>query len=200
MGRTKRKHTNEGRRYPREASAMIPRFPKCSIRLKTFTTVEFSHLIVYLPKFVIPGGEGSYRIGHFLKVDMNHTFLGTHIDDFHLDLDAAARNGKSEVKLVYASLDGKRFYPGSLYARIRPCAKLEHVEAIIAELNAKLEMYLEDDRDDIGDEWCAQQMYRTYPELPTCSLAGLEHDRPLCSCQERFNPARVVDEMMPLGL
>ncbi len=179
---------------------MMPRMAKCAIRMRTFATAEFSQLIVYWPKFVIPEGEGAYRIGHFLKVDLDHTFMGTHIDDFHLDLDAARKNGKSEVKLVYSSIDGQRFYPGSLYARIRPCAKKECVDAIIDELNSKLEMYLEDNRDDVGEEWCAQQMFRTFPELPDCHLQGQEHDRPLCSCQSNFDAVRVVDEMMPLGL
>ena len=160
---------------------------------------NYYSLIVYFPRFEIPGGRG-VRQGMFQRVVSDRVFMSTLLDDFHLADDVRPNKHGHEVKKLIASLDGSRFYVVTLFCRVRDCALKRHVDAICYQMNKKLDLYVDALRDDIADEWCSQELYRVYPQTATC-LAGdtCTNNQSLCPCRKNFRAKKAIDALMPLG-
>ncbi len=172
--------------------------PRIDARLGA--TSKYEKLIVFFPKFVIPNGEGAYRIGHYAKVKVEDSFFGTGLNNFQLEGDIQQITTQNVVKPVYATLDGSRYYLASLFCRIRFSAKDANVDAMVNELNEKLEMFVDKYRDSVAEEWCAQEVFKSYPDREDCPMGGDEsHDNPLCCCQKNFNAKAALDALLPGG-
>ncbi len=104
------------------------------------------------------------------------------------------------VKPVYATLDGSRYYVASLFCRIRCCAKQENLDEMVEELNGRLEKIDEKYRDVVADEWCAQEVFKVFPELEECPEGDdVNHENPLCACQLHFDAKKSLDALLPQG-
>ncbi len=172
--------------------------PRIEVRLGT--TGKYEKLIVYFPKFEIPNGDGAYRIGHFRTVFVEETFFGTSLSNFNLEEDVQRITTQNVIKPVYATLDGSRYYIASLFCRIRFSAKSGNVDAMVDELNRKLEMFIEKYRDSVAEEWCAKEIFKSYPDLDDCpNKEGDAHDNPLCVCQKSFDAKAALDALLPGG-
>ncbi len=125
---------------------------------------EFSNAIVYLPRYRRHDGTHTNENGLFQEFDLRMTYWGTTLDDWHLDEDTHANDHGSPVKSVYVTYDGVEYYEGFLYCRVRSRTLYKVVHDVLQQLNLHLNLYVDDLRLGIAQEWCAQEPYRILPQ------------------------------------
>ncbi len=126
---------------------------------------EFSNAIVYLPSYMRHDGTRTNGNGHFQEFDLGMTYWGTPMDDWHLDEDTYVNDHGSPVKSVYVTFDGVEYYESFLYCRIRPRTAYTIIHDVLKQLNSHLDMYVDNLRLGIAQEWAAQEPYRILPQL-----------------------------------
>ncbi len=170
------------------------------IRVNNLSTSSYARILVFFPKFEIPNGDGAYRAGVFKDVDVEKTFFASSLTNFDLEKDMQKVTTENVVKPVYATLDGSRYYVASLFCRLRVNAKQENIDKMVEELNNRLEEVEEKYRDGVADEWCAQEVFKVFPDLEDCPDADVaDHDNPLCACQVNFDAKRALNALLPQG-
>ena len=125
----------------------------------------FSNVIVFLPSYLRHDGTRTNERGCFQDFDLQWTYWSTDVDDWHLDEDWVVNDYGSPVKSVYVSYDRVEFYEAYLYCRVRQRLAYECVHNVLKQLNLHLDMYIDELRLGIAQEWAAQEPYRLLPRF-----------------------------------
>ncbi len=159
---------------------------------------EFSSVIVYLPSYQRHDGTRTNESGRFQEFDLRYTYWGTTMDDWHLDEDVFVNDHGSPVKSVYVSYDRVEFYEAFLYCRVRQRLAYHVVHKVMVQLNLHLNLYVDELRLGIAQEWAAQEPYRILPRFqsgcihPILDENGQEIDH---HYPEHDIPATMADQL-----
>ncbi len=142
----------------------------CRLLLKRPIPQEFSTVIVFLPRYKRFDGTWTNEKGLFLDFDMRLTFWGTDPDDFHLDEDMTANDYGTFTKSVYVSFEGEEYFEAFLYCRVKPGTPYHQLTQVMLQLNRHLDMFKDELRTGIAQEWAAQEPWRVMPRCEELSM------------------------------
>ncbi len=125
---------------------------------------EFPELIVYVKRHQRPDGSYTSERGSFHVVYTYNVFLGADIDDWHLNNDFFENQFGVPVKQIFVTFGADMvFFSSCLFCRVKPGASRLNVNKILDALNTHLDMYEDNFRYGIAQEWCGQENWRVFP-------------------------------------
>ena len=134
--------------------------------LQAPTSLEFSSVIVYLKRWQKADGSYTSELGKFHLIPMHDTFWGTRQDDWSLEGDMYFNRNGQLIKPVHITFDKHWFFKSTLFCRIKTYTPDERVDEMLGQLNAHIDLFKDELREDIAQEWCAQEPWRRYPYKP----------------------------------
>ena len=143
---------------------------KAFVCLASPRSTTFSHVIVYYPRYNLTDGTYTSFKGCFKVFPLEDLALSYPINDFYLEKDMYQNSFGTLVKPIGVKHRRNMYLEAYLFARIRVNAQMVLVNAIASRLNRQLEIYQDNLRDGIGQEWCAQEQWRIFPRF-----AGMIH-------------------------
>ncbi len=127
---------------------------------------DFSHVIVYMAPTKLRDGSMSISKGIFKVFDFADLALEHPLTDFEMEKGMYTNAWGTRVKPVRVKFADDTYVEASLFCRIRIAAQMELVIAMAGRLTRQLEVYKDDLRDGIAQEWCAQEQWRIFPRFP----------------------------------
>ena len=182
-----------------------PRMSLADVReyLQAASSCQFSSVVVYLKPYRKANGNFTSQRGAFHHVFMENTYWGTRQDDWSIEDDMYYNRNWILVKPVHVTFDPEKtwFFKATLFCRVKMHAPAERINDIVSQLNGHLDLFKDELREDIAQEWCAQEPWRMYPYKagpfndPRVSIYGILYDA---------NPIEddlgdVMDYLLPSG-
>ncbi len=154
----------------------------------------FSHVIVYTPRYKMPDGSYNSFKSRFELISFDNIAIGYPLTDYELEKGVRKNEFGTPVKPIGVRYrDTKDYLIAYLFARVRVGAQMVLVHAISSRLNRQLELYKDDLRDPIAQEWCAQEMWRIFPRFK-----GTIHA--VDTCEGSVDTLReIMADMLPQG-
>ncbi len=164
-------------------------------------TEEFGAVIVYLPRYQRADGTYTSDNGRFQEFDMHMTFWGTGQDDWHLDEDMTENDFGTFVKSLYVSFDQEEYYEAFLYSRVRKSTPYALIRDVLYQLNKHLNMFKDDLRTGIAQEWAAQEPWKVMPRFKSGCIQTISDGdgRVLTFTSPVHNIVAVMNEHLPRG-
>ncbi len=179
----------------------VMRKNECRRVLRRARNAEFDSVIVFLPRYLRQDRTYTSRLGLFQNFDLRMTFWGTGIDDFHVDEDMHENDHGSFVKSVHVSFDNEEYLEAYLYARVRKDSHYGEVRDVMDQLNRHLDLFKDDLRVGIAQEWCNQEPWRIIPRFSADVIKSMYDDagHHLGWHYPKHDIAKVMQEHLPRG-
>ncbi len=173
----------------------------CRRLLKRANCPEFKEVIVYLPRYQRSDGSWTSDNGLFQEFNMAYTFWGTDQDDWHLDEDMVQNDFGTFTKSVYVSFDDQEYMEAFLYCRVRKATPYRLERDVMNQLNKHLDMFRDDLRTGIAQEWSAQEPWRILPLSKEACIAPIRGDNGeiIAWTYPAHNIVAVMKENLPQG-
>ncbi len=137
----------------------------CQAVLHRVHSNDFESVIVYLPRYERHDRTWTSENGLFQEFSLNMTFWGTGTDDWQLDEDHFLNDNGSAVKSVYVSFEDFEYFEAFLYSRVRKHTPYRQIRDVNLQLNKHLDLYRDELRLGIAQEWCDQEPWRILPRF-----------------------------------
>ncbi len=118
---------------------------------------------MYLPRYALGNGEYTSEKGEFDAYEIEDTYWHGEDDDWNLSEGVFENEHGCQVKPVFISFNDEQCFEAYLFCRVRKLASGKAVDHIIEELNNHLDIYEDDLRLAIAQEWCDQEPWRMFP-------------------------------------
>ncbi len=138
---------------------------QCEANLHRGTTANYDRVIAYMPRFALGNGTFTSEKGKFVVAHITITYWHGEDHDWALGEGVFENEHGAPVKPVYVMYDDDRCFESFLFARIRRLGSKKAVNEILFELNSHLELYRDELRYAIAQEWCSQEPWRIFPTL-----------------------------------
>ncbi len=174
---------------------------ECRRVFRRARTNDFDSVIVFLPRYLLQDRTYTSRHGLFQDFDLRMTFWGSGIDDFHVDEDMQSNDHGTFVKSVYVSFDNDEYLEAFLYARVRKHSHYGQVRDVLAQLNGHLDLYQDDLRQGIAQEWANQEPWRILPRFSDDVIKNIYDDagRHLGWHYPQHDIAKIMSDHLPQG-
>ncbi len=155
---------------------------------------EFPELIVYVKRHERPDGSYTSERGSFHVVYTYNIFLGKDLDDWNLDKDFFENQFGVPVKQVFVTFGADMvFFAATLFCRVKPSASRANVNKILNALNSHLDLYEDNLRYGIAQEWCGQENWRVFP------FDASQEAQPGMYLQPDLNVSDIMSHLLPEG-
>ncbi len=177
---------------------------QCEANLRRGTTANFDRVIVYMPRFALGNGRYTSEKGKFVIAHMRITYWHGGDDDWDLGKGVFQNEHGVSVKPVYVMYDDEKCFESFLFSRIRKLGSKKAVSEILFELNSHLELYKDDLRYAIAQEWCGQEPWRIFPTIARDCIRPIRdlHGNTVAwhtPSMMRSDLKRIMDYMLPYG-
>ncbi len=173
--------------------AMMELTTECSVLLGSSSSGNFDQVIVYLRRHDFEDGVYTTYKGMFRLVPLKDVILDRPINDFTLDGELYLSRKGVSIRPVSVKVRDNTYLKAALFARIRIDAQIVWVKAIVRKLNQQLELYKDDLRDSIAQEWCSQEHWRIFPAKRGTQYPVHYQDENLTTLQD------IMKDLLPMG-